>query len=100
MEIRASDDDMLTYLDTSLSKLPSFVVKDHRLQDKIKSAVIKAADGMLVSLDLTYIFFHMILLICYQVSSRKTSLILTGRQNKSTAACDCAGFASKRIQCV
>lgn len=57
MEIKASDDDMLTYLDSSLSKLPSFVMKDHQLQEKVKSAVMKAADGMLVSLDLTHAFF-------------------------------------------
>lgn len=46
MEIKASDDDMLSYLTTSLSRLPSFVIKDHQLQEKVKSAVLKAADGM------------------------------------------------------
>lgn len=54
IEIKASDDDMLGYLNTSLSKLPSFVMKDYQLQEKVKSAVIKAADGMLVSLDLAH----------------------------------------------
>lgn len=57
MDIKALDDDMLSYLDTSLSKLPSFVMKDHQLQEKVKSAILKAANGMLVSLDLTGISF-------------------------------------------
>ncbi|QGA13764.1 hypothetical protein EYB26_001415 [Talaromyces marneffei] len=46
MEIKASDNDMLSYLNTHLSKLPSFVIKDYQIQEKVKSAVIEAADGM------------------------------------------------------
>jgi Cdc6-like AAA superfamily ATPase len=79
MEIRASDDDMLGYLDSSLSRLPSFVLKDYQLQEKVKSAVIKAANGMLVALDLTDLICLMTLLITPQVPSGKTSLIFIRR---------------------
>lgn len=65
MEIKASNDDMLSYLNTSLSKLPAFVIEDYQLQEKVKSAVIKAADGMLVSLDSSHTSPLLIILISY-----------------------------------
>ena len=46
LEIRASDEDVGRYLDGNMSKLPAFVGRNQDLQNKIKNAVIKAADGM------------------------------------------------------
>ncbi|RAO66282.1 uncharacterized protein BHQ10_002294 [Talaromyces amestolkiae] len=46
LEIRASDEDVGRYLDGNISKLPAFVGRNQDLQNKIKTAVIKAADGM------------------------------------------------------
>ena len=42
LEIRASNKD----LDGHLSELPSSVVRSHDLQEKIKTEIIKAVDGM------------------------------------------------------
>lgn len=46
LEIRASDEDVGRHLDGNISKLPAFVGRNQDLQNKIKTAVIKAADGM------------------------------------------------------
>jgi len=48
LEIRASDDDLRKYLDAHMLKLPSFVSRNLDLQEEIKSAIIKAVDGMYV----------------------------------------------------
>lgn len=46
LEIRASEDDLRKYLDGSLGTLPSFVWRSEELQQKIKVAITRAADGM------------------------------------------------------
>ncbi|KAI9772157.1 MAG: hypothetical protein M1839_002528, partial [Geoglossum umbratile] len=46
LEIRASDADVQRYLDSHMLDLPSFVVHSRDLQEKIKSEIIKAVDGM------------------------------------------------------
>ena len=48
LEIRASDADVQRYLDDHMLDLPSFVVRSRDLQEKIKSEIIKAVDGMYV----------------------------------------------------
>ncbi|KAF4119675.1 Ankyrin repeat [Geosmithia morbida] len=46
MEIRASDSDVLRYLDENLSILPTFVSRNSALQEEIKNTIIRAIDGM------------------------------------------------------
>ncbi|KAN0069115.1 hypothetical protein V8E54_012744, partial [Elaphomyces granulatus] len=46
LEIRASDADMQKYLDGKLQNSQSWVLKNHYLQEEIKSRIAKAADGM------------------------------------------------------
>ena len=48
LEIRASDEDLKRYLDGSMLKLPRFVSRSADIQREIKTAIIKAATGMLV----------------------------------------------------
>lgn len=48
LEIRASDKDVQRYLDGHMLDLPSFVMRSHDLQEKIKTEIIKAVDGMCV----------------------------------------------------
>jgi Cdc6-like AAA superfamily ATPase len=50
LEIRASGDDLQTYLHGHMLKLPSFVSHSADLQNEIKTAIIKAVDGMYVPL--------------------------------------------------
>lgn len=50
LEIRASDDDLQTYLHGHMLKLPSFVSHSADLQNEIETAIIKAVDGMYVLL--------------------------------------------------
>lgn len=49
MEIRANDEDVQKYLDGHISRLPSCVLRNPALQEKIKTEIIKAVDGMYVS---------------------------------------------------
>lgn len=49
--IRASEQDVRKYLDKSMFELPVCVRHNQKLQEEIKSAIVKAADGMYV---LTY----------------------------------------------
>jgi hypothetical protein len=46
LEIRANDEDVQRYLDGHMSRLPSFVLRRHDLQEEIKTEIIKAVDGM------------------------------------------------------
>jgi len=46
LEIRATDEDLLKYLDQHILKLPSFVSRNADLQKEIKTAILKAVDGM------------------------------------------------------
>jgi predicted ATPase len=50
LEIRASTDDLQTYLHGHMLKLPSFVSHSADLQSEIKAAIIKTVDGMYVPL--------------------------------------------------
>ncbi|KAF8856206.1 hypothetical protein BDZ45DRAFT_705761 [Acephala macrosclerotiorum] len=46
IEIRASDEDVQKYLDGQMFILPGFVDRSPALQEEIKTAIIKAVDGM------------------------------------------------------
>ncbi|KAF7960203.1 hypothetical protein EAE96_001801 [Botrytis aclada] len=46
LEIRASDKDVEKYLDGHISQLPGYVCKSKDLQNEVKTAIIKAVDGM------------------------------------------------------
>lgn len=46
VEIRAHDEDIHKYLHGHLSQLPSFVSSSPGLEERIKDAIIRAADGM------------------------------------------------------
>lgn len=46
LEIRASPEDVRTYIDGHISHLPSFVGRSPDLQEEIKAEIIKAVDGM------------------------------------------------------
>jgi Cdc6-like AAA superfamily ATPase len=48
VEIRASEQDVCTYIDGHISHLPSFVGRNLDLQEKIKAEITKAVDGMYV----------------------------------------------------
>jgi len=48
LPVRASDEDIRTYLDPRMLELPLFVRRSPSLQEKIKTAVLEAADGMYV----------------------------------------------------
>jgi hypothetical protein len=50
IEIRATEDDVRRYLDSHISNLPAFVRRSPDLQEEIKTEVVKAVDGMYVSL--------------------------------------------------
>lgn len=54
IEIRASSDDVRRYLDNHLSQLPGFVSDNLELQEEIKTEIVKAVDGMYVSLPALY----------------------------------------------
>ncbi|KAH8733670.1 hypothetical protein BGZ61DRAFT_528933 [Ilyonectria robusta] len=46
LEIRASPEDVLAYLDGNMSRLPRFVLQNQTLQDEIKTKIVEAVDGM------------------------------------------------------
>ena len=46
LEIRASDEDVRRYLDGHMLRLPGFVARSLELQGEIKTAIVKAVDGM------------------------------------------------------
>jgi hypothetical protein len=48
LEIRASDEDVRRYLNGHMSRLPSCVSRSRNLQEKIKTKIMKAVDGMYV----------------------------------------------------
>jgi hypothetical protein len=48
LEIRASGADIQKYLNSHMSHLPSCALKSRDLQEKIKTEIIQAADGMYV----------------------------------------------------
>ena len=48
LEIRAKDEDVQTYLASHMERLPSFVLSNPNLQNKIKATISKAVDGMYV----------------------------------------------------
>jgi Cdc6-like AAA superfamily ATPase len=50
LEIRASDADVQKYLEGQMSRLASCVTRNISLQETIKSEIVKAVDGMYVSL--------------------------------------------------
>jgi hypothetical protein len=50
LEIRASDEDVLRYLDGHMSQLPSYIFRSDALQEELKTTIVKAVDGMYVSL--------------------------------------------------
>jgi Cdc6-like AAA superfamily ATPase len=51
LEIRANGEDVQRYLEGYMSRLPSFVLSSHSLQDEIKNTISKAVDGMYVWLS-------------------------------------------------
>jgi hypothetical protein len=61
LEIRASEYDVRKYLDSHLSRLPTFIQRSPDLQEEVKTEIIKAVDGMYVafiflSKKYTYLF--------------------------------------------
>jgi hypothetical protein len=46
LEIRASEEDVRRYLEGHMFRLPGFVVRSLELQEEIKTAIVKAVDGM------------------------------------------------------
>ena len=54
LEIRANDEDVRRYLDGHMSRLPSFVLRNHNLQEEIKAEIIKAVEGMYVPSHTVY----------------------------------------------
>ena len=48
LEIRASYEDVQRYLDGCMSRMPSFVLRSHDLQDEIKTKISATVDGMYV----------------------------------------------------
>jgi Cdc6-like AAA superfamily ATPase len=48
LPVRASNEDIRTYLDPRMSELPLFVQYSPPLQEEIKTAILEAADGMYV----------------------------------------------------
>jgi hypothetical protein len=48
IEIRASDEDVLRYLEGHMGQLPSFVERNRQLQEEIKTKISDAVDGMYV----------------------------------------------------
>jgi Cdc6-like AAA superfamily ATPase len=46
LEIRATDDDVRLYIDSRISGLPTFVSRSSDLQERIKTEIVKAVDGM------------------------------------------------------
>jgi len=53
LEIRARDKDVETYLDGHMARLPSCVLGNPALQEKVKAEIIKAVDGMYVCFNAT-----------------------------------------------
>jgi Cdc6-like AAA superfamily ATPase len=53
LEIRATDENVGNYLDGHISQLPSFISRSRDLKEEIKSEIIKAVNGMYISLYLT-----------------------------------------------
>jgi hypothetical protein len=51
LEIRASDQDMQRYIHNHISQLPRCVLDSSELQEEIKAGILKAANGMYVSLQ-------------------------------------------------
>jgi Cdc6-like AAA superfamily ATPase len=48
LEIRASEEDVQEYLNSHLFRLPKFVDRSPKLQEEIKTDIVKAVDGMCV----------------------------------------------------
>jgi Cdc6-like AAA superfamily ATPase len=48
LEVRATPEDVKRYLDGNILRLPRFVVSNPRLQDEIKTTIVKLVDGMCV----------------------------------------------------
>jgi hypothetical protein len=48
LEIRASTNDVVRYLEGHIKQLPSFVQRNQQLRDEIKTGISEAADGMYV----------------------------------------------------
>lgn len=48
LEIRASDHDVMRYLDSQIFRLPSFIQHNASLQENVKSEILEAVDGMYV----------------------------------------------------
>lgn len=46
LEIRASDEDVRKYIDCHISRLPSFVRSDLKLQEESKATITRAVHGM------------------------------------------------------
>jgi hypothetical protein len=49
LEIQASDHDVQRYLDGHMSELPTCVLRNSKLQDEIKAAIVRAVNGMYVT---------------------------------------------------
>jgi hypothetical protein len=48
LEIRASSEDIRKYLNSHMSQLPSCALKSRDLQEKVRTEIVQAADGMYV----------------------------------------------------
>jgi hypothetical protein len=46
LEIRASEEDVRSYLDGHMLQLPGFVTRRPEIQEEIKATIVKAVDGM------------------------------------------------------
>ncbi|KAK2795967.1 hypothetical protein FQN50_009649 [Emmonsiellopsis sp. PD_5] len=54
IEIRASNDDVLAYLEGRMGQLPSFVQRNQPLQEEIKKCITEAVDGMFLLAQLYF----------------------------------------------
>lgn len=63
LKIQASSEDVQRYLDGHMFRLPGFVRRSPELQEEIKTAIIKAVDGMYGYLD--SVFNYTMVLTCF-----------------------------------
>ncbi|KAJ5485590.1 hypothetical protein N7539_005578 [Penicillium diatomitis] len=92
LQIHARDEDVRSFLDGEMFRLPSFVASNSKLQDAIKSEIVKSVDGMFLLAQL-----HLDLLVGER-SEKAIRLALENLPTGSEAYEKAYGDAMRRIE--
>lgn len=100
LEIYASSEDVVRYIDGHMSQLPYFVFQSRPMQEAIKNRIVTAVDGMQVLFPCLFLACPNSWLTFTQVSPRRALSEFINRQDLTQQDETCVGEPPQGVKCL